>query len=131
MDTQFAVSDDGTRIAYDISGRGPALILLHGAGQSRKNWHSTGHVERLARDYRVVAIDLRGMGESDIRTEEEDFSIQNLQADICAVADACGLDDFYLWGYSFGGNIARHIACSCDRVSGLVVMGSPLSITQT
>jgi pimeloyl-ACP methyl ester carboxylesterase len=126
MDTCYAVSQDGTRIAYDVSGSGPALILLHGAGRNRKDWANAGYVDRLSASYRVISIDMRGIGESALRTDETDYTIDNLCADVFSVADACGVDQFYLWGFSFGGNIARHIATMTDRVLGLIVMGSPL-----
>lgn len=126
MDTCYAVSPDGTRIAYDVQGNGKALILLHGAGRNRKDWSNAGYMDRLSQSFKVIAIDLRGIGESALRTDESDYAIENLCADVCAVADACGAEQFYLWGFSFGGNIARHIACMSDRVIGLIVMGSTL-----
>jgi pimeloyl-ACP methyl ester carboxylesterase len=45
--TRFSTSVDGTRIAYDVTGSGPALMLLHGAGKTRRDWHTLGYVERL------------------------------------------------------------------------------------
>jgi len=47
LTTSFATSADGYRIAYDSSGTGPALILLHGGGQNRRIWHDHGYVARL------------------------------------------------------------------------------------
>ena len=43
----FATSPDGTRIAYDVTGKGPVVMLLHGGGQTRKVWHEQGYVERI------------------------------------------------------------------------------------
>ena len=50
MDTRFATSPDGTRIAYDGTGTGPAIVLLHGGGGTRHDWHEAGYVERLRDD---------------------------------------------------------------------------------
>ena len=47
MDTYYAVSADGKQVAYDLSGAGPALILLHGGGGRRQEWHEAGYVTRL------------------------------------------------------------------------------------
>jgi hypothetical protein len=63
--TQFVTSKDGTKIAYDVTGSGPVVILLHGGGQERKSWHRAGYVARLAKEFTVVTLDMRGNGESD------------------------------------------------------------------
>ncbi|HOU13295.1 MAG TPA: hypothetical protein PKZ84_09255 [Anaerolineae bacterium] len=47
MDTLFAISPDGARIAYDRCGAGPAVVLLHGGGGNRQEWHNAGYVSRL------------------------------------------------------------------------------------
>src|SRR5262249_24479766 len=58
--TRFVTSKDGTRIAYDVTGAGPALILLHGGGGNRRDWHEAGYVVRLSSAFTVIAIDQRG-----------------------------------------------------------------------
>ena len=47
MKTEWITSPDGAHIAYDVSGHGSALMLLHGAGKTRQDWHKLGYVERL------------------------------------------------------------------------------------
>jgi len=42
MNTLFATSPDGMRVAYDRSGTGPAIVLLHGGGSRRQEWHAAG-----------------------------------------------------------------------------------------
>lgn len=51
MSTSFTTSLDGLRIAYDVTGAGTPIVLLHGGGHTRQNWHSAGYVERLKRDF--------------------------------------------------------------------------------
>ncbi len=53
---------DGVDIAYDVTGDGPPLVLLHGITESRRTWDPL--VPDLAEDHTVVAVDLRGHGES-------------------------------------------------------------------
>lgn len=110
-------------MAYDVTGGGPALFLLHGAGWHRQRWHERGYVERLAGEFRVVTMDMRGSGESDRCSEAADFEIGKLCADVLAVADACGAERFAVWGFSLGGNIGRYLAAWSERVTCLVIGG--------
>jgi pimeloyl-ACP methyl ester carboxylesterase len=99
------VSRDGTRIAYDTTGSGPVVILLHGGGRNRLAWHDAGYVSRLASEFTVVTVDLRGNGSSDKPTTTEAYAIERLREDILAVADAVGARRFTLWGFSYGANV--------------------------
>jgi len=123
--TQFTTSPDGTRIAYDVTGQGPALILLHGAGKDRSDWHKLGYVERLKHEFTVISIDLRGSGQSDFLTDIDDYAIEKICADLNAVADACNAPQYLIWGFSFGGNIARYLGAWYERVKAIAVIGVP------
>ncbi len=123
--TRYADSPDGTRIAYDVSGRGPFVLLLHGGGQTRRVWHELGYVERLRDRVTVVAIDLRGSGESDKPTTSDAYRIDRVCEDITAVADAVGARRFALWGFSYGANIGRYLAAGSDRVETFAMIGVP------
>jgi pimeloyl-ACP methyl ester carboxylesterase len=125
MATQFSASKDGARIAYDVTGQGPALMLLHGAGKTRQDWHKVGYVDRLKDDFTVITIDIRGTGESDILTDIADYAIEKICDDLIRVADACDAQHFFVWGYSFGGNIARYLGAWTDRTLALAVIGVP------
>ena len=72
-ETRFATSSDGARIAYDVTGSGPAVMLLHGGGQTRRPWHDAGYVERLAQEFTVITLDLRANGESDRPTQPSKY----------------------------------------------------------
>ncbi len=124
--TRFVRSPDGTRIAYDISGSGPTVVLLHGGGQTRRVWHERGYVQRLRTRFTVITIDLRGNGESDRPATAQAYAIDRLMADVLAVADEAGAKQFVLWGFSYGANIGRYIASSqSDRVRAMVYIGIP------
>lgn len=125
MTTQFATPKDGIRIAYDVTGSGPALILLHGGGQTRRVWRESSYVGRLQDEFKVITVDLRGHGESDKPTNVEAYGFERLTDDILVVADAARVRRFAVWGYSFGGNIARYLPARSDRVDKLVIMGIP------
>jgi pimeloyl-ACP methyl ester carboxylesterase len=131
VDTLFTDSPDGTRVAYDRSGAGPAIVLLHGGGGSRQEWHHAGYVGRLRDDYTVIAVDLRGHGESGLPTDPADYTVQKMLQDIFAAVDACGVQRFTLWGMSYGGKVGRYLAVQSERVAKLVLMGTPLGLGVT
>lgn len=125
MKTRYITSPDGTQIAYDVTGQGPALILLHGAGKTRRDWHKLGYVARLQVEFTVITVDIRGTGESDYLVEIEDYAIEKICQDLYVVADACKVERFAIWGFSFGGNIGRYLAAWSERVTALAVIGVP------
>lgn len=102
------------------------MLLLHGAGKSRRDWHATGYVTRLAERFTVIAVDLRGAGDSDILNGVSDYAVDKILADVTAVADACAAERFLVCGYSFGGQVGKYLAARMDRVSALAVIGVPL-----
>ena len=126
MDTHFAISPDGVRIAYDRRGSGPPLILLHGGGGSRQDWHEAGYTDRLKESFSVVVVDLRGHGESDLVTDPAAYHEDKMCQDILAVADACQFDSFMLWGMSFGSKVARYLAVKSDRLTKLILLSATL-----
>lgn len=123
--TRFVTSKDGTRIAYDVSGSGPVIILLHGGGQTRQAWHGAGYVTRLSKEFTVVSLDIRGNGESGKPSAVPAYHIDRIKEDILAVADAVKADRFTLWGFSYGANLGRYLAASSDRVRAMVYIGIP------
>jgi pimeloyl-ACP methyl ester carboxylesterase len=125
MATRFNTSPDGTRIAYDVTGAGPFLMLLHGAGKDRRDWHRLGYVDRLKGEFTVITVDFRGSGESEFLINISDYGIEKICADLLAVADACNAGQFAVWGYSFGGNIARYLGAWSDRLRAIAVIGVP------
>jgi pimeloyl-ACP methyl ester carboxylesterase len=123
MSTSFATSPDDIRIAYDVGGHGIPLVLLHGGGQTRLDWHTAGYVERLKYNFKVITIDIRGNGESEKPTESTAYSIEKHCQDILTVTRACRVEQFTIWGYSYGGNIGRYLAAQSTLVTRLIMMG--------
>jgi len=124
--TLFASSPDGTRVAYDCSGAGPAIVLLHGGGSNRQEWHAAGYLRRLRYRFTVITVDLRGHGESGLPTNPADYTTHKMGQDILAVADACGFEHFTLWGMSIGSKLGRYLAVESERVAKLILMGTQL-----
>ena len=88
ISTLFAISPDGTRIAFERIGTGLPLVLLHEGGNNRHMWREAGYIERLQDHFTVMIPDLRGHGESDSPAEPADYPADKMVQDILAVADA-------------------------------------------
>jgi pimeloyl-ACP methyl ester carboxylesterase len=120
-----ALSSDGTRIAYAVTGSGPTVVLLHGLMGTRQSWYTSGYVDALANDYRLVLVDMRGHGESEGPADPDAYGYVSLAADIAAVVEQECEEPPALWGYSAGGGLA--MACVAhypDLFSKVVVGGS-------
>lgn len=93
---------DGTTLGWVDRGVGEPVFLLHSLGTDRALWRH--QADALANEYRVVAPDLRGHGETEAPAGR--YSLDMLGMDLIAVADAAGVDSFHLVGISLGGQIA-------------------------
>lgn len=100
------LSVNGENIHYREAGAGVPVILVHSLGTSLDLWDST--VVALAANFRVIAIDCRGHGDSSNRGG---FSVDAIADDVLAVASALELPDFHYVGISMGG-LFGVVACA-------------------
>lgn len=123
----FATSFDGTRIAWAVAGKGPALVraptwLTH----VEYDWDSpvSRHwISELTRAHTLVRMDPRGIGLSD--WDIDDLSFDAVVRDVEAAVNAAGLERFALVGNSFGAAVAiAYAARHPQRVSRLFLWGS-------
>ena len=89
-------------------------------------WREAGYIERLQDNFTVIIPDLRGHGESDSPTEPSDYTTDKMINDILAVVDTCSVEHFIIWGFSFGGKVGRYVAVHSERVTKIVLIGTPL-----
>lgn len=101
-ETRFA-TNRGQRIAYDVTGDGPAVVLQHWLLGNRRAWHTAGYVAALADAYRVICIDSLGHGDSDKPVDQGLYGRAARAGDVAAVLDAAGVARAHLIGYSMGG----------------------------
>ena len=112
------VEVDGLRIAYERTGAGPALVLLHGyVGDGRTTWRR--QLDGLGDEFTVVAWDAPGAGGSS--DPPELFGIAGYADCLAGFIDALHLDRPHVLGLSFGGILAlalhdRHAAVSTALV---------------
>jgi len=108
-------------IAYDVRGQGPPLVLLQGLGVGRWGWEPV--VDRLARQFRVITIDNRGIGASDAPLGS--YSTRMMAADVVAVLDDAGVASASVVGTSLGGMVAQELALTHpERVERLVLVAT-------
>lgn len=118
-------SEDGPlEIAYQVGGKGPTLLLLHGFPQTKAIWQQTATA--LAEHYTVIAADLRGYGESSKphgKSDHSSYSKRSMAADQHALMKALGHHHFYLLGHDRGGRVSHRLAADFpDSVLRLMVL---------
>jgi len=119
----YVESKDEYRISYRCEGEDPAVMLIHGGGDTKDSWWRVGYPERLE-SHKIIAPDIRGNGMSDKPAKPDDYHIDIIVDDLLRVADACGADRFTVIGFSFGGNVGKYLAAASDRVEKLVIIGN-------
>jgi pimeloyl-ACP methyl ester carboxylesterase len=122
--TEYIPSDDGTRIACDIVGDGPPVILIGGAMQFRAFAPATGRLAQLLaeRGFTAVHYDRRGRGET---TSAAIGPVERELEDVAALIDRVG-GGAALFGHSSGGAIALLAAHRGLDVSRVAVFEVPL-----
>lgn len=127
---------DGLRLAYHVDDftapwRKPdTLLLLHAAMGNSQRWFQW--VPALAQRYRVVRLDLRGHGDSQIPAPDSDFSLAHLVGDAAAVLDEVGAAQAHVVGNSAGGYVAQQLAIHHPgRVKTLALYGSTPGLKQS
>jgi pimeloyl-ACP methyl ester carboxylesterase len=124
--TEFTLASDGVKLAFERTGAGSPVLLVHGFGSSSsQNWKSTGWYGALTEaGFAVVAMDCRGHGMSDKPHDEAFYGHARMADDVVVVMDAAKLKTASVMGYSMGGFIGLRLAAShAERVSRLVLGG--------
>jgi pimeloyl-ACP methyl ester carboxylesterase len=110
---------DGTRIAYDVAGDGPPIVLVHGLTSSRQAWEPVTAL--LTRDFTCVTMDLRGHGAS---SRGPDYSTLSLVGDVRAVVEELALGEPAVVGHSLGATVAAVYAATHGAHAVVCVDGS-------
>ena len=106
------------RIAWESQGEGVPVLLIHGLGYTRQGWGPLR--ERLARRYRVISFDNRGIGETEIPPGP--YKVEQLAGDAVQVLDEAGVERAHVIGASLGGFVAQVVASEeSSRVERLVL----------
>jgi pimeloyl-ACP methyl ester carboxylesterase len=119
---------DGTRLSYQDTGTGPAVLLLAGTGARGRTWHLHQVPALVAAGYRVVTPDTRGIAPSDV---PERVTMADLVADAAGLIERLGLTPCRVAGSSMGARVAAELCLQrpelVDRAVLMATFGRPHS----
>ncbi len=96
---------NGVPIHYTDQGKGAPVVLIHGYGANKDlNWRIPGVLKELAKDHRVIAMDVRGHGRSGKPLEPEKYGLE-LVNDVVRLMDHLKIERAHILGYSMGAMI--------------------------
>ena len=120
------ISVNGVSLAvHEWRGKGPAIVCTHGLTANHTCWQSMADI--LAPDYRLIAYDLRGRGESD--KPAKGYSLEIHAQDLGALLDHFGLKSAVVMGHSLGAHIGLHFAAHFPkRVKKLILVDGAIDL---
>jgi pimeloyl-ACP methyl ester carboxylesterase len=115
---------DGVKLHYVTAGKGPLLVMLHGFPDFWYTWRD--QMPALAKQFQVVAVDLRGYNKSDQPKGVENYALDKLVADVAAVLKHFHQDKAVIVGHDWGGLIAWSFAMTHpEKTDRLIVLNLP------
>lgn len=112
-------SFDGTRIYFEVRGKGRPIVLAYGIGCLMNHWRH--QVRHFSPHYQVITFDYRAHHRSEIPESRDQLTIDALAQDVAALATHLGCDKISLWGHSFGTQVAvRTYDMYRDLIANLV-----------
>jgi 3-oxoadipate enol-lactonase len=126
------VENQGAKIYWDEEGSGEPLLLIMGLSYPSYMWHRTRPL--LTQTYRTIALDNRGVGQSDV--PHGVYSIALMASDASAVLDVTGVSSAHVFGVSMGGMIAQEFALQYPQrvrslILGCTAAGGPHAVHAT
>jgi len=116
----FVEVEDG-RLYYDVSGKGPSLVLIHGAWASHEWWR--WQVPELSKVYQVLSLDVRGHGHSS--PLKAAYSVDGFTRDLESFLQKVEIDQAVLVGWSMGGIISMEYCLNHpSKVRALILIAT-------
>jgi pimeloyl-ACP methyl ester carboxylesterase len=114
---------NGIKLHYVRGGKGPAVILIHGFPQDWFEYHAI--MPRLAKQFTVVAVDLRGVGGS--TATPNGYDAANMAEDVHQLAVALKLDHVYIVGHDIGGQVSyAFVRRYPEAARGAMILDTPI-----
>ncbi len=126
----FATAPDGVRIAFQVSGQGPALVCCHAMGNDHRLYDR--HRDRFSAGHTLITFDQRGCGDSDhppfAAGAEAFYTVERFGDDLKAVLDEVGTEQACVLGFSMGAVAALSFSTRWpERVDRLVLVSAMAS----
>ncbi|MBS7562907.1 alpha/beta hydrolase [Mucilaginibacter sp. Bleaf8] len=116
------VEVNGISLHYVDGGSGPALVCLPGWPQTWYSYHNLAPA--LAQYFRVIVVDIRGMGSS--ATPPDGYDKKTMATDIYELIQQLGLEQVYLFGHDIGGMVAMSLAFNYPQVVAKLIVADGL-----
>ena len=118
------IISNGVKLHYVTQGEGPLMLMLHGFPEF---WYSWRHqIPEFAKNYKVVALDLRGYNESDKPPQQSAYVMSEFIKDVEGVIKGLGYERCVLVGHDWGGVIAWCFAYAHpEMLEQLIVLNIP------
>jgi len=114
---------NGIMLHYVRAGNGPAVILIHGFPQDWFEYHAI--MPQLAKQFTVIAVDLRGVGAS--TTKPGGYDAPNMAEDVHQLVAALKLDRVYIVGHDIGGHVAyAFVRRYPEATRGAMILDTPI-----
>lgn len=109
---------NGIQIYYEEHGKGDPVLLIQGLGYPSGMWFL--QIPALARNFRTIVFDNRGVGKTD--KPDEEYSIPLMASDAAGLLHVLGVEKTHVVGVSLGGYIAQEMALSSPNLIGRLVL---------
>jgi len=130
------VENGKVNLFYVEEGTGDPLVLIHGLGMSHELWAQ--QLSEFSKNFRTIAIDLRGFGRSSRPSDPGSYAIERLASDIACVIENLGVGPCHILGTSMGGFVAQTMALDYPALCRSLIlchtaprMSIPLEIVQS
>ncbi len=114
--------NENVQIYYEDVGKGESIIANHGLSEDATYWSETGVTARLAENYRVISMEMRGHGRTIVEGEHHGFDADIMADDFDSLADFLGIDRFHILTHATGGMVGvRYAMNRSDRLISLIL----------
>ncbi|BAY91552.1 MULTISPECIES: alpha/beta fold hydrolase [unclassified Tolypothrix] len=122
--THEYITTNGVRLHYVNQGEGPLMLMLHGFPEFWYSWRY--QIPEFAKDFKVVALDLRGYNDSDKPEDKSAYVMAKFVKDVKGVIEGLGYEKCVLVGHDWGGAIAWNFAYTHpEMLDKLIILNLP------